>query len=248
MARMQAPIRDRPDAKHEASTASALPVLISPSLLAADFARLGEEAATALAAGADWLHCDIMDHHYVPNLTMGPAVVGALRDYGITAPLDVHLMVRPVDALIDRFAEAGASVISFHPDASPDPGRSLERIRSHGCQAGMALNPETDPDTLAEWLDMLDLALLMSVHPGFGGQSFIPATLDKLRATRRMLDERSSAARLQVDGGVGVANIGAIAAAGADTFVAGTAVFGADDYAEAIAALRAGATNPPCSR
>ncbi len=220
---------------------SPLPQIISPSLLAADFARLGEEAAAAVAAGGEWIHCDVMDHHYVPNLTMGPMVCQALRDYGVSAPLDVHLMVRPVDALIDRFAAAGASLISFHPDASPDCRESLRRIRAHGCQAGLALSPGVSPDSVSGMLDMLDLALVMSVQPGFGGQSFMPETLDSLRALRRMIDASGRAIRLEIDGGVNRDNIGAIARAGADTFVVGTAVFGDADYAANIAALRAAA-------
>ena len=212
--------------------------VIAPSILSADFARLGEEVSAVLDAGADWVHFDVMDNHYVPNLTIGPMVCAALRDHGITAPIDVHLMVRPVDDLVLRFAEAGASIISFHPEASDHVDRTLSLIRDQGCQAGLVLNPATSLDHLEHVLGKLDLVLLMSVNPGFSGQAFIPRTLDKLREARRRLNDAGSTARLEVDGGVKVDNVHNIAAAGADTFVAGSAIFGADDYAGVIARMR----------
>ncbi|KZV15197.1 ribulose-5-phosphate-3-epimerase [Dorcoceras hygrometricum] len=212
--------------------------IIAPSILAADFARLGDDTAAALAAGADWVHFDVMDNHYVPNLTIGPMVLSALRKYGIAAPIDVHLMVKPVDRIVPDFAKAGASSISFHPEASEHVDRTIGLIRDSGCQAGLVFNPATSLDCLDYVLDKLDLVLIMSVNPGFGGQKFIPMALEKLRRVRRMIDERGLAVRLEVDGGVTAENIGAIAAAGADTFVAGSAIFHAADYRAEIAAMR----------
>ena len=215
------------------------PFVIAPSILSADFARLGEEVEQVLAAGADWVHFDVMDNHYVPNLTIGPMVCKALRDYGVTAPIDVHLMVEPVDALIGMFADAGASVISFHPDASIHVDRSLQLIRDAGCQAGLVFNPATGLDALKYVMDKVDLVLLMSVNPGFGGQSFIPSTLGKLREARAMITESGLPIRLEVDGGVSAANIRDIADAGADTFVAGSAIFNQPDYRAVIEHMRA---------
>ena len=212
--------------------------LIAPSILAADFARLGEEVETVLEAGADMVHFDVMDNHYVPNLTIGPMVCKALRDYGVTAPIDVHLMVQPVDDLIRMFADAGASYITFHPQASEHIDRSLQLIRDLGCRAGLVLNPATGLDSTHWVMDKLDMLLLMSVNPGFGGQKFIPSTLDKLQQARQLIDSSGFDIKLQVDGGVGVHNIGEIAAAGADTFVAGSAIFSQPDYAEVIAKMR----------
>ena len=212
--------------------------IIAPSILSADFARLGAEVDAVLAAGADWVHFDVMDNHYVPNLTIGPMVCAALRKYGVSVPIDVHLMVQPVNALVPEFAEAGATGISFHPEASAHVHRTIQLIRSHGCQPGIVLNPAT-PLELLDWvLDEIDLVLVMSVNPGFGGQSFIPSALDKLRLIRERIDRSGRAIRLQVDGGVKVDNIGEIALAGADTFVAGSAIFGAPDYTGTIAAMR----------
>lgn len=212
--------------------------LIAPSILSADFARLGREVDDVLAAGADMVHFDVMDNHYVPNLTIGPLVCRALRDHGVTAPIDVHLMVRPVDALVPLFADAGASYITFHPEASHHVDRTLQLIKDRGCRCGLVLNPAT-PLSVLDWtLDKLDMVLLMSVNPGFGGQFFIPASLDKLRRARRLIDDSGRDVRLEIDGGVKVDNIGAIAEAGADTFVAGSAVFGSDDYAGTIKAMR----------
>ena len=213
--------------------------IIAPSILAADFARLGEDTAAALAAGADWVHFDVMDNHYVPNLTMGPMVLAALRKYGIAAPIDVHLMVQPVDCIVPDFAEAGASLISFHPEASSHVHRTIQLIKSHGCKAGLVLNPATPVDVLDWVLEDLDMVLVMSVNPGFGGQAFIPSALEKLRAIRRKIDASGKPIRLEIDGGVKADNIGEIAAAGADTFVAGSAIFNAPDYAEVIARMRA---------
>ena len=214
------------------------PFVIAPSILSADFARLGEEVEHVLAAGADWVHFDVMDNHYVPNLTIGPMVCKALRDFGVSSPIDVHLMVKPVDALIGMFADAGASVISFHPDASTHVDRSLQLIREAGCQAGLVFNPATGLDALKYVIDKIDLVLLMSVNPGFGGQSFIPSTLGKLREARAMIDEFGLPIRLEVDGGVSAANIQEIAEAGADTFVAGSAIFNQPDYQAVIEQMR----------
>ena len=211
---------------------------IAPSILAADFARLGAEVDAVLEAGADIVHFDVMDNHYVPNLTIGPMVCKALRDYGITAPIDVHLMVKPVDQLIGDFAEAGASYITFHPAASEHVDRSLQLIREAGCKSGLVFNPAASLIDLKYVMDKVDMILLMSVNPGFGGQKFIPSTLDKLREARALIDASGLPIRLEVDGGVGVNNIREIAAAGADTFVAGSAIFNTADYATAIAAMR----------
>ncbi len=212
--------------------------VIAPSILSADFARLGEEVDRVLAAGADWVHFDVMDNHYVPNLTIGPLVCGALRKHGVTAPIDVHLMVEPVDRIIPDFASAGATDISFHPEASRHVHRTIQLIKSHGCRAGLVLNPATPVDVLDWVLQDLDMVLLMSVNPGFGGQSFIPSTLEKLQRVREMIDRCGRPIRLEIDGGVKPDNIGAIAAAGADTFVAGSAIFGHRDYAQVIAEMK----------
>lgn len=211
---------------------------LAPSILAADFARLGEEVDAVLAAGADIVHFDVMDNHFVPNLTVGPMVCKALRNYGITAPIDVHLMVEPVDDLVGQFADAGASIITFHPEASRHVDRSIQLIKQAGCEAGLVLNPATTLDTIKHVLPQLDMLLLMSVNPGFGGQKFIPYTLDKLREARAAIDALGKPMRLEIDGGVTADNILEIAQAGADTFVAGSAIFGKDDYASAIAAMR----------
>ena len=214
------------------------PFVIAPSILSADFARLGEEVEQVLNEGADWVHFDVMDNHYVPNLTIGPMVCKALRDFGISAPIDVHLMVEPVDALIGMFADAGASVISFHPDASTHVDRSLQLIRDAGCQAGLVFNPASDLAPMKYVMDKIDLVLLMSVNPGFGGQSFIPSTLDKLQEARALIDASGQSIRLEVDGCVGPGNIAEIAAAGADTFVAGSAIFNQPSYEAVIATMR----------
>ena len=214
------------------------PTVIAPSILSADFARLGEEVEAVLGAGADWVHFDVMDNHYVPNLTIGPLVCEALRNHGITAPIDVHLMIEPVDRIVPDFAAAGATLISFHPEASRHVDRTINLIRENGCQAGLVFNPAADIDILEWTLDQLDMVLLMSVNPGFGGQSFIPYVLDKVRRVREMIDASGREIRLEVDGGVKVGNIADIAAAGADTFVAGSAIFGADDYEQTIAQMR----------
>ena len=212
---------------------------IAPSILSADFARLGEEVTNVLNAGADIVHFDVMDNHYVPNLTIGPLICEALRKHGITADIDVHLMVKPVDRIIPDFAKAGATYITFHPEASEHIDRSLQLIRDSGCKSGLVFNPATPLDYLKYVIDKVDMILLMSVNPGFGGQSFIREALGKLREARRIIDECGRPIRLEIDGGVKVDNIGEIAAAGADTFVAGSAIFGASDYQATIAAMRA---------
>ncbi len=213
--------------------------LIAPSILAADFARLGEEVETVLEAGADIVHFDVMDNHYVPNLTIGPMVCKALRDFGVTAPIDVHLMVQPVDDLIRMFADAGATYITFHPEASMHIDRSLQLVRELGCKSGLVLNPATSLDQVRWVLDKIDMLLLMSVNPGFGGQKFIPSTLTKLKQARELINSSAYDIRLEVDGGVGVNNIAEIATAGADTFVAGSAIFSQPDYAKVISEMRA---------
>ena len=213
--------------------------LIAPSILSANFACLGQEVDAVLAAGADIVHFDVMDNHYVPNLTIGPMICKALRDHGVKAPIDVHLMVSPVDRMIEDFAEAGATYITFHPDASTHVDRSLSMIRSAGCKAGLVLNPAVCVDSLKYVMDKLDMILLMSVNPGFGGQKFIPGTLDKLKEVRKLIDDSDYDIRLEVDGGVTAENIAEIARAGADTFVAGSAIYNKPDYAEAINAMRA---------
>jgi len=213
--------------------------IIAPSILSADFARLGEEVDNVLAAGADWVHFDVMDNHYVPNLTIGPLVCEALRKHGVTAAIDVHLMIQPVDRIIPDFAKAGATTISFHPEASEHPHRTIQSIRNAGCKPGLVFNPGTSLSHLDWLIDEVDLVLLMSVNPGFGGQKFIPSTLEKLREARKRIDASGRDIRLEVDGGIKTENIGAVAAAGADTFVAGSAIFGADDYGQVITEMRA---------
>lgn len=212
---------------------------IAPSILSADFARLGDEVNAVLSAGADVIHFDVMDNHYVPNLTVGPLVCEALRKHGVTAPIDVHLMVKPVDRIVPDFARAGATYISFHPEATEHIDRTIGLIREHGCRPGLVFNPATPLDYLEYTLPKLDLVLLMSVNPGFGGQQFIPAVLDKVRAVRKLIDDRGLQTRLEIDGGVKVDNIGEIARAGADMFVAGSAIFGSGDYQATIARMRA---------
>lgn len=213
--------------------------MIAPSILSADFARLGDDVQAVLDAGAEIVHFDVMDNHFVPNLTIGPLICEALRNCGIEAPIDVHLMVEPVDRIIPDFAKAGASYITFHPEASRHIDRSLALIREEGCKAGLVFNPATPLDCLNYVMDKIDMVLLMSVNPGFGGQKFIPSALDKLREARKIIDDSGRDIRLEIDGGVKVDNIGEIAAAGADTFVAGSAIFGSDDYATTIAAMKA---------
>lgn len=212
--------------------------LIAPSILSADFARLGDDVRAVLEAGADVVHFDVMDNHFVPNLTIGPMILEALRDFGIEAPIDVHLMVEPVDRIIPDFANAGADYITFHPEASRHVHRSLGLIREQGVKAGLVFNPATPLDWLEHVVHEIDMVLIMSVNPGFGGQEFIPAALEKLRTARRIIDDSGRDIRLEIDGGVKVDNIGEIAAAGADTFVAGSAIFGSDDYASTIAAMK----------
>ncbi|MBP6513659.1 MAG: ribulose-phosphate 3-epimerase [Steroidobacteraceae bacterium] len=215
-----------------------LPAVIAPSILSADFARLGDEVTQVLAAGADWVHFDVMDNHYVPNLTIGPLLCEALRKHGVTAPIDVHLMVKPVDRIVPDFAKAGATYITFHPEASEHVDRTIALIRESGCRPGLVFNPATPLSWLDYTLDKIDLVLLMSVNPGFGGQKFIPGTLAKLAEARRRIDASGREVRLEIDGGVKAENIGEIARAGADTFVAGSAIFGAKDYAEVIRLMR----------
>lgn len=212
--------------------------LIAPSILSANFARLGEEVDNVLEAGADIVHFDVMDNHYVPNLTIGPMVCEALRKHGVTAPIDAHLMVKPVDDMIKSFIDAGATYITFHPEASEHIDRSLQLIKDGGCKAGLVFNPATPLHYLDHTLDQLDMVLLMSVNPGFGGQKFIPGTLDKLRQARKIIDDAGKDIRLEIDGGVNIQNIAEIAKAGADTFVAGSAIFNTEDYQATIAAMR----------
>ena len=212
--------------------------IIAPSILSADFARLGEEVDAVLKAGADWVHFDVMDNHYVPNLTIGPMVCKALRNYGVTAPIDVHLMVKPVDSLIEDFAKAGATFITFHPEASDHVDRSLQLVKSFGCKTGLVLNPETSLDLLDSCWDRLDMVLLMSVNPGFGGQDFIPSVLDKISVLRKTIDQKKLNIRLEVDGGIKVDNIAEVANAGADTFVSGSGIFGEKSYQDVISKMR----------
>ena len=212
--------------------------IIAPSILSADFARLGEEVDAVLKAGADWVHFDVMDNHYVPNLTIGPMVCKALRNYGVTAPIDVHLMVKPVDSLIEDFAKAGATFITFHPEASDHVDRSLQLVKSLGCQTGLLLNPETSINLLDSCWDRLDMVLLMSVNPGFGGQDFIPSVIEKISALRKIIDQKKLNIRLEVDGGIKLDNIAEVANAGADTFVSGSGIFGEKSYQDVISKMR----------
>ena len=212
--------------------------IIAPSILSADFARLGEEVDAVLEAGADWVHFDVMDNHFVPNLTIGPMVCKALRNYGVTAPIDVHLMVKPVDSLIEDFAKAGATFITFHPEASDHVDRSLQLVKSLGCKTGLVLNPETSLDLLDSCWDRLDMVLLMSVNPGFGGQDFIPSVMEKISALRKTIDKKKLNIRLEVDGGIKLDNIAEVANAGADTFVSGSGIFGEKSYQDVISKMR----------
>ena len=212
--------------------------IIAPSILSADFARLGEEVDAVLEAGADWVHFDVMDNHYVPNLTIGPMVCEALRNYGVTAPIDVHLMVKPVDSLIENFAKAGATYITFHPEASDHVDRSLQLVKNHGCKTGLALNPETSLNLLDNCWDKLDMVLLMSVNPGFAGQGFIPTVMDKISALRKTIDQKKLNIRLEVDGGIKLDNIAEVGNAGADTFVSGSGIFGEKSYQDVISKMR----------
>ena len=218
--------------------------IIAPSILSADFARLGEEVDNVLAAGADWVHFDVMDNHYVPNLTIGPLVCEALRKHGVSAPIDVHLMVKPVDRIVPDFAKAGARSISFHPEASEHVDRTIQLIQGEGCEAGLVFNPATPLNWLDYVMDKIDMVLIMSVNPGFGGQKFIPGALDKIRHVRERIDASGRKIRLEVDGGVNADNIGQISAAGADTFVAGSAIFNAPDYADVIRRMHAAIEGP----
>jgi len=212
--------------------------ILAPSILSADFARLGEEVDAVLTAGADWVHFDVMDNHYVPNLTIGPMVCSALRDYGVNAPIDVHLMVKPVDSLIEDFAKAGATYITFHPEASDHVDSSLQLVKKHGCKTGLVLNPTTSLNLLENCWDKLDMVLLMSVNPGFGGQNFIPSVLDKISTLRQSIDDKNLNIRLEVDGGIKLDNIAEASKAGADTFVSGSAIFGEKNYREVISKMR----------
>jgi len=212
--------------------------ILAPSILSADFARLGEEVDAVLTAGADWVHFDVMDNHYVPNLTIGPMVCSALRDYGVNAPIDVHLMVKPVDSLIEDFAKAGATYISFHPEASDHVDRSLQLVKKYGCKTGLVLNPATSLNLLENCWDKIDMVLLMSVNPGFGGQNFIPSVLDKISTLRQSIDDKNLNIRLEVDGGIKLDNIAEVSKAGADTFVSGSAIFREKNYQEVISKMR----------
>ena len=212
--------------------------ILAPSILSADFARLGEEVDAVITAGADWVHFDVMDNHYVPNLTIGPMVCSALRDYGVNAPIDVHLMVKPVDSLIEAFAKAGATYISFHPEASDHVDRSLQLVKKYGCKTGLVLNPATSLNLLENFWGKLDMVLLMSVNPGFGGQNFIPSVLDKISTLRQSIDDKNLNIRLEVDGGIKLDNIAEVSKAGADTFVSGSAIFGEKNYQEVISKMR----------
>ena len=212
--------------------------ILAPSILSADFARLGEEVDAVLTAGADWVHFDVMDNHYVPNLTIGPMVCSALRDYGVNAPIDVHLMVKPVDSLIEDFAKAGATYISFHPEASDHVDRSLQLVKKYGCKTGLVLNPTTSLNLLENCWDKIDMVLLMSVNPGFGGQNFIPSVLDKISTLRQTIDDKNLNIRLEVDGGIKLDNIAEVSKAGADTFVSGSAIFKEKNYQEVISKMR----------